>query len=190
MLSTTPDFHSNSRDSNPSNSSSRDSQVPTNNSNIIDIDSVVHSTQSQHALRSALRTPSSTHNSDKHVAFTPSDIPLLTDDQQFKHLHSDKFTSFYKHWSSFVAARYSCDTYPLSITEQHHDLNKIYRAIPEIFYSRSGLPVITPDNCIAWITHMLAKGICKALISEVFSGSGILSHVAYSRLIPAIFPID
>ena len=74
---------------------------------------------------------------------------------------------------------------------EKHRLNKVYRALPEEFYTQSGLPVITPDNMHDFIKHMKENGhIFIFDLQELCSGSGRLSLTAFHKGMKVAFPVD
>ena len=65
-----------------------------------------------------------------------------------------------------------------------------YRYIPEKFYSRTRLPVVTPDNVEKFIsTHASIAGL-RFQFQEQMSGSGLLSTEAYYQGLAVLFPVD
>ena len=99
---------------------------------------------------------------------------------------------FYNMWRRFKADRYQQDQYPMYIDgPEKHRLNKVYRALPEEFYTQSGLPVITPDNMHDFIKHMKENGhIFIFDLQELCSGSGRLSLTAFHKGMKVAFPVD
>ena len=62
-------------------------------------------------------------------------------------------------WRRFKADRYRGDQYPTYIEgSDRRRLNKVYRALPEEFYTQTGLPVITPFNIREFLKHMVSHG--------------------------------
>ena len=95
--------------------------------------------------------------------------------------HGRYTREFYKQWRSFKSEVYSVsgDQWPKHwMKAKCQEASKYYRAMPEEFYTFSGLPVVTADNLAEWAAHMLVPSF-DAL--EVFSGSGRLSKVAFEE---------
>ena len=68
-------------------------------------------------------------------------------------------------------------------------LNKRYQAIPEEYYSKSGLRPITPSNFHRWFGMARKRGL-KWHFWEVFSGSGRLSLTLLLAGLSVGFPVD
>ena len=68
-------------------------------------------------------------------------------------------------------------------------MESYYKAMPERFYSQSGLPVITPDNVKDWVDIML-RAKQSADFAELFSGSSGLSLSCLDAGIRVAFPAD
>lgn len=68
-------------------------------------------------------------------------------------------------------------------------MDTYYAAMPEQFYSGTGLPVITPASARAFVEHMVAE--CHtADVAEIFSGSSSLTLGCYGAGLRALFPAD
>lgn len=68
-------------------------------------------------------------------------------------------------------------------------LKKKYQAMPEEFYTRSGLKLITPKNFPKWFKHAKGRQL-KWHFWELFSGSGRLSLVMLIAGLTVGFPLD
>ena len=62
-----------------------------------------------------------------------------------------------------------------------------YKKIPEIFYTKTKLPVVTPDNFREWLSLVCQHSL---EFQEVFSGSGNLSFHFLSHGASVAFPVD
>ena len=62
-----------------------------------------------------------------------------------------------------------------------------YKKIPEIFYTKTKLPVVTPDNFREWLSLVRQHSL---EFQEVFSGSGNLSFHFLSHGASVAFPVD
>ena len=63
--------------------------------------------------------------------------------------------------------------------------------MPEEFYSRSNLPVITPECSDQFVEYLVAQGQAgRSVLQEVCSGSGRLSYQAYKAAVACLPPID
>eukprot|EP00435_Cladocopium_sp_Y103_P052779 s971_g16.t1 len=68
-------------------------------------------------------------------------------------------------------------------------LRKKYRAMPEEYYTRTGLKPVTPKNFPKWFMHAKGKKL-RLHFWEVFSGSGRLSLTMLLAGLTVGFPID
>ena len=82
---------------------------------------------------------------------------------------------------------YREDLLPEGVDEQK--LKKRYQAIPEEYYSKSGLRPITPSNFHRWFSCARKRGL-KWHFWEVFSGSGRLSLTLLLAGLSVGFPVD
>ena len=83
--------------------------------------------------------------------------------------------------------KYSGDLFPSYLPEdQVIQLRKRYRHIPEEFYTRTGLDVVTPDNVEAFLEKHKSLGI-RWILQEQFSGSGRTSAEAALKGISTLF---
>ena len=65
-----------------------------------------------------------------------------------------------------------------------------YRYIPEKFYSRTRLPVVTLENVEIFISaHASISGL-RFQFQEQMSGSGLLSTEAYYQGLAVLFPVQ
>ncbi len=83
--------------------------------------------------------------------------------------------------------RYDGDTLPQGADEAK--LRKRYRAIPEEFYSTTGLCPVTPENFKQWFSKAKGKGL-RWHAWEIFSGSGRLSLILLMAGLMVGFPVD
>ena len=82
---------------------------------------------------------------------------------------------------------YREDLLPEGVDEKK--LKKRYQAIPEEYYSKSGLRPITPSNFHRWFSCARKRGL-KWHFWEVFSGSGRLSLTLLLAGLSVGFPVD
>ena len=68
-------------------------------------------------------------------------------------------------------------------------MNKRYKAIPEEFYTRTGLRPVTPWNFRKWFEKSRGRGT-KWHFWEIFSGTGRLSLILYLAGLSIGFPVD
>ena len=68
-------------------------------------------------------------------------------------------------------------------------LNKRYRALPEEFYTKTGMAPITPKNFNKWFNRTRGKGL-RWHFWEMFSGTGRLSLVMFMAGLIVGFPVD
>ena len=106
---------------------------------------------------------------------------------------SDKY---YALWSEFDAAHWRNDSsflpYHLTASEKQIAQQEL-KAIPEVFYSRMKLPVITPDNCLHFCAHLKSHNHRPRItLWSWFSGSGTLSSVMAGSPFQkgVLFPVD
>ena len=80
-------------------------------------------------------------------------------------------------WHIFSATFYVEDEWPSHwISKRIRSAITYYKAMPEEFYTWSGLPPVTPNNVEKWL-QAVKKSLCKTRthVQEYFSGSGRLS---------------
>lgn len=83
--------------------------------------------------------------------------------------------------------RYDGDTLPQGADEAK--LRKRYKAIPEEFYTTTGLCPVTPENFPQWFSKARGKGL-RWHAWEIFSGSGRLSLILLMAGLIVGFPVD
>jgi len=114
--------------------------------------------------------------------------PRATGTTSGQALHSSNFSRFFTAWMAFSAPCYSSDVWPQHFDAQRQASSRqYYKAMPEHFYSRTKLPVVTPENMNDFLNHMQGH---QLVMHEVFSGSGMLSLEAWNQGLPCGFPID
>ena len=116
---------------------------------------------------------------------------------QSVHIHYNaSYERYYKQWSDLNLPAFDNtrphDFLPQHLTkEERRVAMEEHRALPEVFYTETGLPVITPDNCSVFMSKVLlpATGI---LLWTWFSGTSRLSYVAMHLPFVAcvLFPVD
>ena len=75
---------------------------------------------------------------------------------------------------------YEGDEFPQHFDEKKkHELKKKYRALPDIFYTKTGLPVISPSTIRTWLRRWAPVACFTVLLWEMCSGSGRLSYTAW-----------
>lgn len=87
-------------------------------------------------------------------------------------------------------APYKGDQLPTHHTEsQKLESAKRYKNIPEEFYTKSKLKVVTPENYQSWFAaHKDLK--ITWILQEQFSGSGRVSITAFHKGLSVLFPVD
>eukprot|EP00959_Pyramimonas_sp_CCMP1952_P228048 4768719-Pyramimonas_sp.AAC.1 len=94
--------------------------------------------------------------------------------------HLTKTQQFWKVWSQFKGAQYTGDKFADGLDDtQLERFRRNYQGVPEKFYSRTKLPVITPKNALQFLKHLKDNGITSVDMQEHFSGSSTLSYWAY-----------
>ena len=83
--------------------------------------------------------------------------------------------------------KYSLDVLPDDM--DHNKLNKRYKAIPEEFYTKSGLRPVTPKNFKRWFNMARGRGL-RWHFWELCSGSGRLSLTLLLAGLTIGFPVD
>ena len=100
--------------------------------------------------------------------------------------------SYYGQWKKLGFPTYTEPMLPTHLTKEERAvaLAEAY-AMPEQFYTRSKLPVITPENCEAFIRNVSVPAL-GIFIWSWFSGSSKLLSVAMHLpfLACVLFPID
>ena len=74
-------------------------------------------------------------------------------------------------------------------TADQSKLKRRYKAIPEEFYSKSGMTPVTPENFRSWFGKMKGRGL-RWHFWELFSGSGRLSLTLLLAGLMIGFPVD
>lgn len=82
---------------------------------------------------------------------------------------------------------YNGDIFPEDVEKSH--LAKKYRAMPEEYYTRTGLRPITPKNFRKWFDQAKGKKL-RWHFWEIFSGSGCLRLIMLLAGLTVGFPID
>ena len=86
--------------------------------------------------------------------------------------------------------KYMVDDFPENLDESYmQKLKKHYKAIPEEFYTKSGLRPVRPENFNKWFSRMKGKGL-RWHFWEWFSGSGRLSFIMMAAGLIVGFPVD
>ena len=86
--------------------------------------------------------------------------------------------------------KYTTDDFPKDLDDTYvQKLKKRYKAIPEEFYTKSGLRPVRPENFNRWFSRMKGKGL-RWHFWEWFSGSGRLSFIVMAAGLIVGFPVD
>ena len=101
--------------------------------------------------------------------------------------HSSYVLSYYARWHAFSAEVYTKDKSDSKLVDLIGVKRKLQK-IPEDFYTRTGLPVITPENFPRWLTELVQKQ--TMLFQELMSGSGRLSYAGFLARPMVGCPID
>ena len=99
----------------------------------------------------------------------------------------DKIDNAGGHDTEEIYYRYKEDQLPPGTDESK--LRKRYKAIPEEFYTTTGLCPVTPENFSQWFSKARGKGL-RWHAWEIFSGSGRLSLVLLMAGLMVGFPVD
>ena len=84
---------------------------------------------------------------------------------------------------------YQNDTWPSTLSpKEQQNLSRYYRAMPEEFYSTTGLPVIGPDNLSAWLTAVEPFG--TPAMQEFMPCSSRLTLHCWKAGLNVAFPVD
>lgn len=105
---------------------------------------------------------------------------------QSKQPVTTKSQHYYKVWSRFPGDKFTTNIFPSDVNVPE----KAYKGIPEKFYLKTGLPVITPNNAEKFLLHLQEAGIAHIDFQEVFSGSSTMSMWGRRNKMTALFPID
>ena len=107
--------------------------------------------------------------------------------RRFKNPIDPKFVSA---WNG-AGEKYSGNIWPSHWTQvEQQRMSKYYDAMPEEFYTLSGLTVVSPTNCFHWIDRMAKHGYKTFHFSECMSGSGRLSLGCLMGGMWISFPVD
>ena len=98
--------------------------------------------------------------------------------------------SFYRAWSKLPGQRWTGEELlpPHLSKDKASQLHRDYKAMPEEFYTRTELPVITPENIDDYVD--LLKRSPRANFQERCSGSSRLSLFALLIGMMCLFPVD
>ena len=124
---------------------------------------------------------------DPAEASSPQAI-LATSQEEVKHEHNDQDLGIHEtDEDKEIYYRYGGDVLPQGVDEAK--LRRRYRAIPEEFYTTTGLCPVTPENFPQWFSRSKGKGL-RWHAWEIFSGSGRLSLVLLMAGLIVGFPVD
>ena len=96
-------------------------------------------------------------------------------------------------WRSFgVASTPYLDTWPTTWSKARRtDAEARYAKLPEKLYTKTSLPVVTPDNCLAWLRgHGNGAVLDVPVLQEYMTSSAQLSLLLYAKGFRAGFPVD
>ena len=124
----------------------------------------------------------------------------LADDQTSNHKHNDDgFLSHTdeEHFAQAILAtkQLTDEDFPPYQEDQlpeganYQKLKKRYQAMPEEFYTKSGLRPVTPSNFRRWFKHAKGRGL-RWHAWELFSGTGRLSLILMMAGLIVGFPVD
>ncbi|CAK0846103.1 unnamed protein product [Prorocentrum cordatum] len=99
--------------------------------------------------------------------------------------------NFWKVWGMFKGSGFTGDMIPDGLNpEQQERMQKNYQGIPEKFYTKTKLTVITPRNADSFLKHLQDYKITSVDMQEHFSGSSTLSFWAWKCEFSVLFPTD
>ena len=125
---------------------------------------------------------------DKNVLHNDTLRTVCTDDEKpcgFTNDAKDENIPHFHTEEDFPA--YTGDIFPEGFDDAR--LRKKYKAMPEEYYTRTGLKPVTPKNFPKWFVHAKGKKL-RWHFWEVFSGSGRLSLTMLIAGLTVGFPID
>ena len=101
---------------------------------------------------------------------------------------------YYARWRSFDAPCWSHPLIPEDLSVEDTEIaRKEAAALPERFYERTALPVITPQNVDAFVSHMSQELDLTQLNVQLwswFSGTGRLARTMLEKRQVVLIPID
>ncbi|CAK9078864.1 1-alkyl-2-acetylglycerophosphocholine esterase [Durusdinium trenchii] len=121
----------------------------------------------------------SNHLINEHPAGPAILAPAIHDEQGLREASYDEEKN--------VFLSYTGDMIPE--TADQAKLKKRYKAIPEEFYTKSGLTPVTPKNFDSWFKRVRGRGL-RWHFWELFSGSGRLSLTLLLAGLMLGFPVD
>ncbi|CAK8989748.1 1-alkyl-2-acetylglycerophosphocholine esterase [Durusdinium trenchii] len=121
----------------------------------------------------------SNHLINEHPAGPAILAPAIHDEQGLREASYDEEKN--------VFLSYTGDMIPE--TADQAKLKKRYKAIPEEFYTKSGLTPVTPKNFDSWFKRVRGRGL-RWHFWELFSGSGRLSLTLLLAGLMVGFPVD
>lgn len=93
-------------------------------------------------------------------------------------------------WCKFFSSGYESDIWPRHWDDRRcQNASRYYKAMPELFYSGTGLGVVRPENVMAWVSVCKDVGV-SPLLQECMSGSGKLSLFVVKQNCFMMFPVD
>ncbi|CAK0791575.1 unnamed protein product, partial [Prorocentrum cordatum] len=99
--------------------------------------------------------------------------------------------NFWKVWGMFKGSGFTGDMIPDGLNPaQQERMQKNYQGIPEKFYTKTKLTVITPRNADSFLKHLQNYKITSVDMQEHFSGSSTLSFWAWRCEFSVLFPTD
>ena len=125
---------------------------------------------------------------DKNILHNDTLRTVCTDDEKpcgFTNDAKDENIPHFHTEEDFPA--YTGDIFPEGFDDAR--LRKKYKAMPEEYYTRTGLKPVTPKNFPKWFVHAKGKKL-RWHFWEVFSGSGRLSLTMLVAGLTVGFPID
>ena len=119
-------------------------------------------------------------------------VETIPDRTAFVSYHRSDAKAFYDRWRQFPVSKFHGDMWPDNFTNSVcATMDKEYLALPEQFYTKSRLPVITPDVVKDFIKHMeMFRHAIIPLMAEVFSGSSGTSSEVHTNQCIALPPVD
>ena len=101
----------------------------------------------------------------------PPPTPIFHNTKRNKRSTSTIITSadhYWKAWSMFKAVEYDSDSFSSVDEEEKKKVTLKYKGIEERFYTKTHLPVITPDNALDFLEHLKKLNIKEIDMQEHF----------------------
>ena len=127
------------------------------------------------------------HSPQQGVSRKPAILAVSASDKDLKEIHHDKRNDDTCNGpcGCWMSTPYEHDDIP----EDDYKLKKRYKAIPEEYYTTTGLHPVTPHNFKDWFAQAKGRGL-QWHAWEICSGSGRLSLILLMAGLVVGFPVD